>query len=339
MRSLETVSTASVPTSKKMRFWNDAVSSAVASAAADPLDEDSFQGQLKLLDLDNLRIAEICGGASNVRRFPVRARGNNFVLQLILSGEIISRSEGRQTTLTPGDFWMYGTSSGAELQLSKPVSLLAFCVPRERLARYIACPEAACSVVVSSTSGAGALVAGYLRDFWTRSQQELPPRLTPRFAEIALQMVASAYAGIPDARPERSSRLTEHRIRIRSYIEEHLRDADLTPRSIAEALRITPGYLHRLFTDDSSESIARYILRRRLEECHRNLSDCMQSGRSVTHIAFEHGFNSLPHFSRVFRNHFGLTPSELRQRAAHADSPAGDSPASRSAAGLNPRLS
>jgi len=266
MRSLESLSTAGVPTSKKMRFWNDAVSSAVANAVADPLDEDTFQGQLTLLDLGDLRIAEICGGASNVRRFPIRARGNNFVLQLILSGEIISRSEGRQTTLAPGDFWMYGTASGAELQLSQPVSLLAVCVPRERLARYIACPEAACSVVVSSKSGAGALVAGYLRDFWFRSQQELSPQLTPRFAEIALQMVASAYAGIADARPERSSRLTEHRIRIRSYIEEHLRDADLTPKSIAEALRITPGYLHRLFSD-SNESIARYILRRRLDEC------------------------------------------------------------------------
>jgi AraC-like DNA-binding protein len=44
----------------------------------------------------------------------------------------------------------------------------------------------------------------------------------------------------------------------------------------------------------------------------------MQSARSITHIAFEHGFNSLPHFSRVFRNHFGITPSELRLRAARA---------------------
>jgi AraC-binding-like domain len=79
-----------------MRFWNEAVSAAVANAAADPLDEDTFHGQLKLLDLGNLRVAEICGGASNVRRFPVRARGNNFVLQLILSGEIVCRSEGRQ---------------------------------------------------------------------------------------------------------------------------------------------------------------------------------------------------------------------------------------------------
>lgn len=317
MGRLETVSTANVASSKKMRFWNATVSAAVASAAAEPLDENTFEGRLKLLDLENIRIAEVCGGASHVRRFPVRARGGNLVLQLILSGELACRSQGRQNTLVPGDFWMYEMSSGAELLLSKPVSLLALCVPRERLARYIACPDAACSVVVSGGSGAGALVASYLRDFWSRAEHELAPQLTSRFAEIALQMIASAYAGIPGARPDSSCRLTEHRLRIRSYIEEHLCDADLTPHSIAEALRITPGYLHRLFSDNT-ESVARYILRRRLEECHRNLTDCMQSGRSVTHIAFEHGFNSLPHFSRVFHNHYGITPSELRQRAARA---------------------
>jgi AraC-like DNA-binding protein len=319
MGRLETVSTANVSLSRKMRFWNEAVSAAVASAAADPLDEDTFQGQLQVLDLGGIRMAQVCGGASNVRRFPMRTRTNHFVLQLILAGEVVCRSEGRQTTLVAGDFWMYGTSSGAELLLSKPVSVLALCVPRERLARYIACPEAVCSLVVSSRSGAGALAAGYLRDFWSRGAQELSPQLAPRFAEIALQLMASTYAGIPDARPERSSRLTEHRVRIRSYIEEHLRDTDLTPKSIADALRITPGYLHRLFSE-GSESVARYILRRRLEECHRSLSDCMQSGRSVTDIALEHGFNSLPHFCRVFRNHFGVTPSVLRQQAARGTS-------------------
>jgi AraC-like DNA-binding protein len=29
----------------------------------------------------------------------------------------------------------------------------------------------------------------------------------------------------------------------------------------------------------------------------------------------EDGFNSLPHFSRVFRSHFGNTPTALRDRA------------------------
>src|SRR5262249_40169921 len=99
--------------------------------------------------------------------------------------------------------------------------------------------------------------------------------------------------------------------------EEHLHDPDLTPRSIAEDLHMTRGYMHRLFSGDS-ESPARYILRRRLEECHRALADSMQAGRSVTTIAFEYGFNSLPPFCPVFRAHYGMTPREHQARAADA---------------------
>lgn len=122
MGRLETVSTASVPANKKMRFWNEAVSSAVAPATADPLDQETFQGQLKLLDLGSLRRAEICGGASNVRRFPTRcfparSRGTHFVLQLILSGEIFGRSEGRQTRLgiTPSELRQRAGQAGSGL--------------------------------------------------------------------------------------------------------------------------------------------------------------------------------------------------------------------------------
>jgi AraC-like DNA-binding protein len=314
MGRLQSISTANLAHGRKIRFWNDAVSAAVAtSSIAEPLDEGTFEGRLKLLDLGELRMVEICGGASNVRRSARRPGHANYVLQLMLSGEVVCSSQGRQTRLAAGDFWMYEASSGAELFLSKPAALLALCVSREQLTRYIACPEAACSIVVSGKSGAGALLASYLRDFWCRVEHELPAQLAPRFAQIALQMIAGTYAAIPAARPERSSRSIEHRVRIRSYIEEHLRDAELTPHSIAAALGITPGYLHRLFSR-GTESVARYILRRRLEECHRRLSDCMQSGRSVTDIALEHGFNSLPHFSRVFRSHFGTTPSAVRGR-------------------------
>jgi hypothetical protein len=70
MDRLETVTTAGVPASRKLRFWNEAVSSAVAAAAPDPLGEDTFQGQLKRLDLGSIRVPEIRGGSSNVRCFP-----------------------------------------------------------------------------------------------------------------------------------------------------------------------------------------------------------------------------------------------------------------------------
>ena len=105
---------------------------------------------------------------------------------------------------------------------------------------------------------------------------------------------------------------TAHRIRIINYIESHLHDPDLTPTRVAEACKMTPRYLHHLFSGQE-ETVARYILRRRLDACSRALGSSAQRGRSVTAIAFDHGFNSPTHFGRVFRAKFGMTPREFRQ--------------------------
>jgi AraC-like DNA-binding protein len=72
-------------------------------------------------------------------------------------------------------------------------------------------------------------------------------------------------------------------------------------------------YLHQLF-NEGEETVARYILRRRLEECARALEDRAQFGRTITEIAFQNGFNDASHFGRVFREQFGCTPREYRQR-------------------------
>ncbi len=121
--------------------------------------------------------------------------------------------------------------------------------------------------------------------------------------------------GVPNAQPKglasaHAAAVTHSRV----YRGSICATRNLTPQSIAEELRITRGYMHRLFPGES-ESPARYILRRRLEEAHRALSDRMQADRSITTIAFDQGFNSLPHFCRVFRAQYGLTPRDLQRRS------------------------
>ena len=56
--------------------------------------------------------------------------------------------------------------------------------------------------------------------------------------------------------------------------------------------------------------------RRRLECCRATLADRAQQHRSITDIAFSFGFQNMAHFSRVFRSHLGLPPSDYRRGAA-----------------------
>jgi AraC family transcriptional regulator len=54
-----------------------------------------------------------------------------------------------------------------------------------------------------------------------------------------------------------------------------------------------------------------YILHRRLGQI---LLLLRQTKRPIVEIAFDSGFNDLPHFNRIFRREVGMTPREYRKQ-------------------------
>ena len=99
---------------------------------------------------------------------------------------------------------------------------------------------------------------------------------------------------------------------VRLRIERDLRDPELSPARLASRLRMSRRHLRAIFAM-SNETVSAYILRRRLEECARELADPARGRASITEIAFGWGFNSAPHFTRTFRDRFGIPPREYRR--------------------------
>jgi AraC-like DNA-binding protein len=99
-------------------------------------------------------------------------------------------------------------------------------------------------------------------------------------------------------------------IRAQFFIREHLRDPDLSIDQISAALHCTKRYLHMLFSDRGT-TISDYIRHARLQNCRQELE--AQPGKTVTDVAFSWGFSSSSHFSRVFREYFGVVPSAIHK--------------------------
>jgi AraC family transcriptional regulator, positive regulator of tynA and feaB len=235
-----------------------------------------------------------------------------FFLQMQLEGESINRQDGREAKLGPGDFTLCDTTRPYEMQFDTANRMFVVGIPDTLLRRHLASPERVVAIPMSGSAGLSGLLSQFLRDFWTRCRDDIDPIIVPRISRAILDLMASAYTALPQAQSDRSSLATSHRIRIVNFIEAHLGDPDLTPMRVAEACKMTPRYLHHLFSAES-ETVARYILRRRLEECSRALKIPAQRGRTVTSIAFDFGFNSPTHFGRVFRARYGVTPREYRR--------------------------
>ena len=98
-----------------------------------------------------------------------------------------------------------------------------------------------------------------------------------------------------------------------AYIDQRIGDPELRPGTVAEDLRVPLRTLQDVFAQ-RGETIWGHIKSLRLARCRAELE--RGSGRTVTEIAFAFGFTSAGHFSRAFRERYGLTPREVRAAAA-----------------------
>lgn len=85
----------------------------------------------------------------------------------------------------------------------------------------------------------------------------------------------------------------------------------LTTDEVAQHVCVSRRQLERLFKQHLDKVPSQYYLELRLNRARQMLR---QTSKSIIQIGLSCGFSSGPHFSSAYRNHFGLTPREDRQR-------------------------
>lgn len=100
----------------------------------------------------------------------------------------------------------------------------------------------------------------------------------------------------------------ERILKVLVHIQENL-ERDLSLAELAEVACFSPYHFHRVFRGMVGEPVAEYVRRLRLDQAAINLR---HSKRSVTDLAFKWGYDSPESFTRAFRQHFGVSPSQYR---------------------------
>jgi len=96
------------------------------------------------------------------------------------------------------------------------------------------------------------------------------------------------------------------------YLEEHLYDADdLSAFACAQAIGISERYLHRLCAQRGLR-FSRTVLDKRLDTAQAMLQCEAYRKQSIASIAYQCGFKDPAHFSRLFRQRYGMSPSSCR---------------------------
>jgi AraC-like DNA-binding protein len=312
---LRSYSTAGAARTCRLTYWNDLHCDVFSPLEVKPVDRDSFEASLAIAELGPLTLVKTYTAAASIEhteRHLKRTRERRAFLLMPISGRVSSSHYGHEVDLDEGDFALTDSFAPGRVSFATANHSLGVSIPYDALTLHIPDPEALFGRRMMGSSGFGELVSSLLRALWSQAERGVPGQFAPGVAKNLLELLATAYAIDHKCSGAESSLQCARRAQVKRFIERRLRDAELNANAVAEGLGLSTRYIRRLFANQG-ESVSDYILRRRLEECARQLTSSLWQGRSITDTAFEWGFSSMAHFTRAFKERFAATPSEYRR--------------------------
>jgi AraC-like DNA-binding protein len=249
-------------------------------------------------------------------RYPQQSTG--VWLSALIEGEAEVEVEGESFDASPGAVLFGPTGAAASVDYHTPFRQLFVKLPKAVIHPRLLSPAGLKVGRLDPELGSTRMLFALLKAAAANLDELSPEQLRPVEMAVTEFLVscladqggASARGGAAGARASQLNR-------IRQTIEARLSDAEVSLEDIAAAHRISPRYLQKLFKS-ADETFSHYILARRLERCRSDLANPQCAQLSISQICFRWGFNGSPHFSRAFRDRFGLSPREHRRASLPA---------------------
>jgi len=316
---MERFSTAGLPSAGKTAAWNALYAQRMSRVGFTPQDHSQFDADLRIGRLGPVKLAKLEVDCCSIERSQSDIAGNSprlysFLLQA--KGQSTFSHYGHEAHLTEGDFVLCDTGLPHFWITRDPSTTIMVRVEPTVLREYLPTPEQFCGLHLGRAVGLTDTVAAMVQSLANRAEMAIDAAHGEQVARYLLEMISMTYV-MGFGSTNVSATLWQRRKDIIRYIEEHLRDPDLSPAFIAAGLRLSPRYLRTIFSV-SGERVSAYILRRRLEECARQMRNPAWHGHTLTEIAFSWGFNSPAHFTRCFHEKYGAAPRDYRRAAVEA---------------------
>jgi AraC-like DNA-binding protein len=311
-------STADHPKAGRLQAWREVLTRLRLPLGEPPDHDDPFRGEVScIVSPLGMDFAVMSASAQTISgRNPNQPAA--VWLVVLLKGQA-SFFDGETTTeLEVGDI-VYGPSGmNAALRLATPFRLLFISAPRVALDHRLIAPLSLKVGRLPAATGLGHVFSGLLRATADTLDRLTAEQLRP--VELALTefLVANLAAeGSPASRGGAGAARAAHLHRVCQTIETMLSDPELTLEKAASADGVSARSLQKLFAA-AGQSFSSYVRARRLERCRLDLTSPMFADLSISEICFRWGFNGSAHFSRAFKDRYGVSPREYRKSQAGA---------------------
>ncbi|NDZ14151.1 DNA-binding protein [Variovorax sp. WS11] len=310
------LSTDEVPPRERAPVWREWVWRHFGGLESELYGDSDFDGHIAASHAGEVILTRLEANRHRVLRTPQMARRSEADYLKIVApwqGSAAVTQRGREASVRAGGWTLYDTTADYMVANPERSDHLIVMLPKAQLA----VPGLPLGELVARRVGGASGISRVALETMRNTYLELPymSEAAARGAgELIIQLVRLSLMELAGQETPRTQR-EALQDRIRRHVAQHLHDPALSIDGIAQALRCSKRHLHNAFAGEE-DTLNGYILHQRLTRCIRALEDPANAARPITDIALASGFCNLSHFSRVFREHTGGSPSEFRRQAA-----------------------
>jgi AraC-like DNA-binding protein len=291
--------------------WRDAICDVYVHVDVKATDPDRYRGFIRETKFGDVVLTDILVSGQCIRRNRQHISlldKDCYYLQLPQRGRVsvLQREETHRSNAARGA--IFSATEQYELQCHGEVHSFYLEIPHDAFAQRFPRGRIPVSATINSTRGLGRIATEFCAMLATEESalaEDARAHLDNQIMDMIALTLLSADGDVPIA----DSSVQKARLRsVQQWIEAHLGDPTLSLERIAGDNGISLRYLHLLFRR-CEMSASEWIWNRRLQLSYDNLAK--RDGRSITSIAFDHGFNSAAHFSTMFRRKYGVSPRDV----------------------------
>jgi AraC-like DNA-binding protein len=313
-----TMDTDEVSPRDRVPYWTDWIARLFHGLQSDLYGDTDMRSRIASLHAGDVILTRLESNRHRVTRSAAAVRGSDLGYLKIVApfhGCAGVEQKGREAWVTPGEWSIYDTTDTYAVSNPVPVEHLIVMVPRADLAERGLAIDELMARRLGGQGGIARVALETMRSAW----RELPAMNEDSARQLGALITQCVHLSLLDlaGRGTAATQREALRERIKQHVMRHLADPGLSVDEIARALNCSRRHLYNAFADEP-DGVAGYLLARRLEACRAAFDDTRLAERSITEIALAHGFSNMAHFSRVFRAHVGLSPSEYRRERATA---------------------
>lgn len=189
----------------------------------------------------------------------------------------------------------------------------------EGLAYYGVTASTPCFVVAGAENSGCPGASFFLEDRVVTLSATAPPAMEKcSVCETTPDKIPRAVAAAMNMNPEKMARgtgftqsqyINESFLKLKSEAEERV-CGDVTLAELAQKYALNYNYCSELFRKTTGKSFSELMTDKRMERASWLL---VHSAVSVTGVAIEAGYSDYHYFANVFKNYFGVTPTEFRR--------------------------